>query len=56
MESKARHQVRDKQIRDAMRDIDPKRTEHPWTVTRFLNELAEPESDLLFEVMDLGEQ
>lgn len=56
MKSKSKYQIRDKQLRDAMRDIDPKRTKHPWSVKRFLNEIAVPESDKLFEVMDLGKQ
>lgn len=51
--SKTENSVRDSRIRAAMRDIHPQ-SDNPWLVSRFLTEIAEPESEIIFEVMDKG--
>lgn len=53
MRSRTENSVRDTRIRAAMSNIHPQ-SDNPWPVNRFLTEIAEPESDIIFEVMEKG--
>lgn len=53
MKSKNKYSVQDERIRNAWRNIHPK-SDNPWSVKRFLTQISEPESEIVFEVMDKG--
>lgn len=55
VKSKSSNLTRDERIKNAMAGVTHEDPAQRWSVSFFLKEMAEPDSDPVFQIIDLGE-